>query len=325
VKYEVTAVQVSNLFPLVAPDAAGKERAASLTLESFPARTAEVGALTVRRILPVRERRMVGPWCFFDRFGPMSFVFGKPMDVAPHPHIGLQTVSWLLSGEIMHNDSAGGQGLLHPGELNLMTAGAGIAHAEETPPAQSGKLDGVQLWVALPDAHRHSEPSFTHYSDIPVAELPGGRLVVIMGEAANVRSPAKTLSPIVALEVVVDKGAELELPLDPAFEHAFVILEGDSAFEKRSLPRDTLHYLGIARDRLSFFSREGARLLLLGGPPFGETVLMWWNFVARTTQEIEDAREDWLQHRRFGDATAYRGPRLEAPPLHVNLAKGRRP
>ena len=154
---------MSNLFPLPAAETAGAERPASLTFESFPARSAEVGALTVRRILPVHQRRMVGPWCFFDRFGPMSFASGKPMDVAPHPHIGLQTVSWLMSGEILHNDSTGGEGLLHPGELNLMTAGAGIAHSEETPPTQSGKLDGVQLWVALPETHRNMAPFFMHY------------------------------------------------------------------------------------------------------------------------------------------------------------------
>ena len=311
---------MSNLFPTtVAAEAAGGEHSASFTLESFPARTAEVGALTVHRILPVRERRMVGPWCFFDRFGPMSFSAGKPMDVAPHPHIGLQTVSWLVSGEIIHNDSTGGEGLLHPGQLNLMTAGSGIAHSEETPPAPSGKLEGVQLWVALPEAHRHMAPFFMHYSDIPVAELSGGRVAVVMGEVANVRSPAKTFSPLVAAEVVIDKGAGLELPLDPAFEHCVVILEGDTAFGKQSLARDTLHYLGIGRDELSLSSREGARVMLLGGTPFGETILMWWNFVARTAQEIEEAREDWEQHRRFGDVSAYHGSRLPAPPLHLKL------
>src|SRR2546428_4857967 len=154
---------MSNLFPSFAAETAGGERSASHTLESFPARRAEVGAMTVRRILPVRERRMIGPWCFFDRFGPMSFTFGKPMDVAPHPHIGLQTVSWLLSGEVLHNDSTGGEGLLHPGELNLMTAGAGIAHSEETPPTESGKLDGGQLLVAPAEAHRHMAPLLMPY------------------------------------------------------------------------------------------------------------------------------------------------------------------
>jgi redox-sensitive bicupin YhaK (pirin superfamily) len=307
---------MSNLFPAPAAETASEQASATPTVESFPARTAEIGALTVRRMLPVRQRRMVGPWCFFDRFGPLSFSSGKPMDVAPHPHIGLQTVSWLLSGELTHNDSTGGESLLHPGQLNLMTAGAGIAHSEETPPAQSGKLDGVQLWVALPEAHRHVAPFFTHYPDIPVAELSGGRAAVIMGQLANVRSPAKTLSPLVASELVIDPGAQPELPLDPAFEHAIVILEGDAALGKQSLARDTLHYLGMGRAALSLFSREGARVLLLGGTPFGEKILMWWNFVARNTQEIEAAREDWEQHRRFGDVTAYHGLRLKAPPLN---------
>jgi len=310
---------MSDLFPSSAAETAGEERPAGVIFESFPARTTEVGALTVRRILPVRPRRMVGPWCFFDRFGPMSFASGKPMDVAPHPHIGLQTVSWLMSGEVMHNDSTGGEGLLHPGQLNLMTAGAGIAHSEETPPAQSGKLDGVQLWVALPEAHRKTAPFFVHYREIPVAELSGGRVAVIMGEVAHVQSPAATFSRLVASEVVINRGAALELPLDPAFEHAIVVLEGEAAFGEQSLASDTLHYLGIDRNQLSLSSREGARVMLLGGPPFGEAILMWWNFVARTTQEIEDAREDWEQRRSFGEVTAYHGSRLKAPPLHLPL------
>ena len=294
---------MSNLFPSPA------------TLESLSPRVAEVGALTVRRLLPVRERRTVGPWCFFDRFGPLTFSSGKPLDVAPHPHIGLQTVSWLVSGEILHNDSIGGEGLLHAGELNLMTAGAGIAHSEETPDAQSGKLDGVQLWVALPEAHRHSAAAFTHYSEIPVLDVSGGRVTVVMGEVNRVRSPAITFSPLLAAEIVIDRGAAVELPLDRSFEHCFVVLDGDAAIEKHSLPRDTLHYLGVGHDGLSISSQEGGRVLLLGGTPFGETIVMWWNFVARTRQEIQDAREDWEQRRRFGDVKAYRGARLDAPAL----------
>jgi redox-sensitive bicupin YhaK (pirin superfamily) len=261
----------------------------------------------------------VGPWCFFDRFGPLRFASGKPMDVAPHPHIGLQTVSWLRAGEILHNDSIGGEGLLHPGELNLMTAGSGIAHAEETPATQSGKLDGVQLWIALPDAHRQATPSFKHHADIPVVDLPGGHCAVIMGEISNVRSPAKALSPLIALELVIDKGSRVDLPLDTGFEHAFVIVDGDVSVDGQDLAIDTLHYLGQGRADLSASSREGAAAILLGGPPFQETILMWWNFVARTAAEIEQAREDWEQYRRFGEVKAYRGPRLPAPPLSLRL------
>jgi quercetin 2,3-dioxygenase len=247
----------------------------------------------------------------------VTFTSGKPMDVAPHPHIGLQTVSWLLSGEVVHNDSIGGEGLLHPGELNLMTAGAGIAHAEETPSGHAGELDGVQLWVALPDVHRHCRPSFAHYSDVPVVTVVGGRVTIVMGEIGNTRSPAKTLSPLVAAEVAVDAGATVDLPVNPAFEHAVVILRGDAAFENQSLPGDTMHYLGVGRANLPFSTQQGARILLLGGPPFGEAILMWWNFVARTPEEMEQAREDWVQCRRFGEVTKYRGPRLEAPALHL--------
>src|SRR5437762_3211347 len=206
---------MSNLLPAAAPEPCVSEPTAAPTLEALPGRLTDLAGLPIRRLLPRSQRRLVGPWCFLDSYGPLTFSAGKPMDVAPHPHIGLQTVSWLVSGEIIHNDSTGGEGLLHPGQLNLMTAGSGIAHSEETPPAPSGKLEGVQLWVALPEAHRHMAPFFMHYSDIPVAELSGGRVAVVMGEVANVRSPAKTFSPLVAAEVVIDKGAGLELPLDP--------------------------------------------------------------------------------------------------------------
>src|SRR5882762_10044661 len=151
---------MSNLIPSPDVSVSIPPSSAGPAIEAFPSRKAEVGVLSVRRALPVRQRRTIGPWCFFDHFGPIRFTAGKPMDVAPHPHIGLQTVSWLFEGEVLHNDSLGSQGLLHAGELNLMTAGAGIAHAEETPSAPSGTLNGVQLWVALPDPHRHSAPSF---------------------------------------------------------------------------------------------------------------------------------------------------------------------
>jgi quercetin 2,3-dioxygenase len=286
------------------------------TLEAFPARTAELGALRVRRILPVRQRRMVGPWCFFDRFGPTSFTAGKPLDVAPHPHIGLQTVSWLLSGEVLHNDSLGSQGLLRPGELNLMTAGAGIAHAEETPAGSFGRLDGVQLWIALPDSDRRAAPSFVHHTDIPMMAFSGAEVAVIMGQIGKVRSPARTFSPLVTADVAIHKVDRLELPLDEAFEHAVVLLEGSVTVEEQPLSKDTLYYMGTNRAGLVLSSDEGARVLMLGGLPFREPIVMWWNFVAGSIGEIEEAREDSEQHRRFGDVAAYRGLRMEAPPFH---------
>src|SRR5262245_61975058 len=149
--------------------------------ERFPARETSLGTLKILRALPVRQRRLVGPWCFLDRFGPLSFGDAKPMDVAPHPHIGLQTVSWLLQGEIVHNDSLGNEALLRPDGVNVMTSGGGIAHAEETPPKNSGLLNGVQLWIALRDADRNGQASFQHIKEVPIVEQAGGIVRVFAG------------------------------------------------------------------------------------------------------------------------------------------------
>jgi redox-sensitive bicupin YhaK (pirin superfamily) len=258
----------------------------------------------------------VGPWCFLDSYGPLSFSSGKPMDVAPHPHIGLQTVSWLLEGELLHNDSLGLTGPAGPGVLNLMTAGRGIAHSEETPAQNAGRLRGVQLWVALPGGRRETAPSFEQHTTPPVVELEGGRATLIMGVLDGVRSPAHAFSPIVGAEASAGPGCRLVLPLDPGFEHALVPLEGSCRLDGQALSIDTLYYLGCGRRELLLLTeREPLRTLLLGGAPFGETVLMWWNFVARTTEEIVAAREDWEAGRRFGEVGAYEGPRLAAPPF----------
>ncbi len=307
--------RVSNLAPTNAaePCAADPGRP---TLQELPGRLTDLGGLAIRRLLPRSQRRLVGPWCFLDAYGPLSFSSGKPMDVAPHPHIGLQTVSWLLEGEVVHHDSLGLEGTAAPGVLNLMTAGRGIAHAEETPAANAGRLQGVQLWVALPEASRETAPAFQSHRALPVVELDGGRVTVILGELAGARSPGRAFSPIVGADVSVTPGGRLVLPLEPEFEHALVPLAGDCRLEDQPLAVDTLYYLGCGRRELALRSeREPARALLIGGAPFGETVLMWWNFVARTTDEIVAAREDWEAGRRFGAVTAYSGERIPAPPF----------
>jgi quercetin 2,3-dioxygenase len=288
-------------------------------IETYPARTTELGSLKIVRALPRRNRRMVGPWCFLDRYGPVSFSDEKAMDVAPHPHMGLQTVSWLLEGEIIHNDSLGCEALMRAGQLNLMTSGKGIAHSEETPEGNSGRLDGLQLWVALPDEHQYTTPVFDHYASLPRLEFSAGHVIVVLGELLGQRSPARTFSPIVGAEISIHKG-ELVLPLTRDFEHAFFLLDGDVAFEGQQLGHETLHYLGGSRDEVSLRANEDARVLLIGGEPFDQPVLMWWNFVARTHEEMERAREDWAQHRRFGEVKAYRGQRLAAPELNVTLS-----
>lgn len=283
--------------------------------ERFPARETSLGTLKILRALPIRQKRLVGAWCFLDRFGPLSFSEAKPMDVAPHPHIGLQTVSWLIQGEIVHKDSLGSEALLRPRGVNVMTSGAAIAHSEETPQKNSGLLNGVQLWIALPDVDRHGPASFQHIDEVPIVEQAGGIVSVFAGSVPGCSSPAKHFSPLLGVDIALHASACLELPLDHSFEHAVLLLTGAAEIEGQPIDTMSLWYLGTNRSSVEFKSRNAARLLLIGGPPFPEKILMWWNFVARTPEEIGEARSDWQGHRRFGEVTAYDGPRLDAPPL----------
>ncbi|HET7295283.1 MAG TPA: pirin family protein [Vicinamibacteria bacterium] len=306
---------MSNLAPAESAELCAGEPA-SPTFEALTGRLTDLAGLSIRRLLPRSRRRMVGPWCFLDAYGPLSFRSGKPIDVAPHPHVGIQTVSWLLEGEVLHNDSLGLSGSAVPGTLNLMTAGRGIAHSEETPASNTGRLKGVQLWVALPAASRETEPGFEQHRALPVVELDGGRATVFLGALAGARSPARCYSPVVGADVAGEPERRLALPLDRGFEHALVVLGGGGRLGDERLAPDTLYYLGCGRSQLLLQAeRDGLRLLVLGGAPFGETILMWWNFVARTTEEIVAAREDWQAGRRFGEVRAYAGPRLDAPPF----------
>ncbi len=280
-----------------------------------PHRSLEVklSGLAIQRALPVRGRRTVGPWCFLDRFGPVAFAEGKPMDVGAHPHIGLQTVSWILEGEIVHFDTLGNEAVLRPGGVNVMTAGAGIAHAEETPRQNSGRLSGVQLWIALEDAERNRVASFQHVAQTPTLVLPGGLARVFCGQLESAVSAAKVFSDLVGADLSVHPGESLSIPLDRTFEHALFLLEGDAAFENEPLEHRTLYYLAPGRSYGSLRSGAGARLLLLGGAPFDEPLLMWWNFVARSPDEIRSARADWEERVRFGEIPGFTGERLKAP------------
>jgi len=294
--------------------------ASAPVLESYPARQAALpGGLLARRALPRAGRRLVGPWCFLDHYGPLAFGAGKPMDIGPHPHIGLQTVTWLIEGEALHRDSLGHEQLIRPGQLNLMTAGFGISHAEETPARNSGRLHGVQLWVALPDSRRHDPPSFDHYAELPVAVLGAARAVVLMGELDGVRSPANAHSRMVGADIVADADGEVDVPLDASFEHAVVLIGGHAALGSLTLEPATLYYLGSGRATASLTARAGSRFMLLGGQPFGERILMWWNFVGRTPEEIEQARNDWERGSRFGAVPARAADRIPAPPLSTRI------
>src|SRR5688572_8052314 len=238
---------MSNLAPTATPETCVSEPADRPALEALPGRLTDLGGLAIRRLLPRSQRRLVGPWCFLDAFGPLTFAAGKPMDVAPHPHIGLQTVSWLLEGEVLHNDSLGLHGLGARGVLNLMTAGRGIAHSEETPSPNSGRLAGLQLWVALPGASREIAPSFEQHTDLPVVELDGGQATLIMGQLGTATSPARAFSPMVGAELTGTPGRPIAVPLAAAHEHALVLLDGDGQLDGQPLAADTLYYVGRGR------------------------------------------------------------------------------
>ena len=268
----------------------------------------------VRRLLPQRVLRTVGAWCFADHYGPDDVSHSEGMKVPPHPHTGLQTVSWLLEGEIVHRDSLGSLQRVGPGELSLMTSGEGISHSEESPALDRPPvLSGVQLWVALPESARHGEAAYEHHTDLPVVEHGRLRATVVLGEHAGVSSPGTTYTRLIGLDVHV--GGAGVLPLEEAFEHAAFVLEGTAAFDGQELEVGRLLELGTGRSELAV-SGEGARVMLLGGVPLGEPLVLWWNFVCRSAEEVVQAREDWeARAERFGEVVGYPGDRLSAPPL----------
>ena len=284
--------------------------------EPLEGREVALGRYTVvRRYLPTRGRRTVGAWCFLDHFGPEDVTTGPGMRVPLHPHTGLQTVTWLLDGEVVHQDTVGSHQPVRAGELNLMTAGRGIAHVEESPEVRPPTLHGLQLWVALPSEARDEPPRFEHHGELPRVDLDGAVATVLVGEVAGARSPATAYTPLLGVDVALDAGADVRLPLDRAFEHAALVTEGAADVDGERLGRGEMVYLGTGRDELDVISGEPARLLLLGGAPFEEPLVMWWNFVARSHEEIVAARADWEAGRRFGDVVGYTGERLPAPPM----------
>lgn len=288
------------------------------SIEHYPTRDTELGGgLKIRRALPHRDRRLVGPWVFLDHFGPLNIGPGESgMRVGPHPHIGLQTVSWLFEGEVLHRDSLGYKQLIRPGQLNLMTAGCGIAHSEETPALHPPLLHGLQFWVALPSSHKDVYPAFEHHPELPRAERDGMQVHVFAGEALGARTPAHYYSPIAGLDVTLTDSGTRVLPLNPDFEYALLPVQGECEAEGEVLAPDALHYLGVGRESITLGNKAPARFGLFGGAPFGEKVILWWNFVAHTPEEILRARADWEQERpRFGAVKGYNGPRLDAPPI----------
>ena len=278
---------------------------------------------TVRRLLPLRQRRMIGAWCFIDHFGPDD-VTGRPgMQVPPHPHTGLQTVTWLVDGVVEHRDSLGSNQPIWPGQLNVMTAGWGIAHSEYTPPEHPPSMHGLQLWIALPDDCRHDPPRFEHHPHLPVHQQGDATITVVAGEFAGIRSPARVHSPLLGAEVLFAGAGTVHLPVGPGYEHGVLVMAGTATVADADLVPGSLLYLGPDRSDISIEVSGPARLFLLGGEPFEEPLLMWWNFVGRSHDEIVAAREDWMAGRRFGPVTGCTADPLPAPEMPTVRLKAR--
>jgi redox-sensitive bicupin YhaK (pirin superfamily) len=287
-------------------------------LEGAPVALGGTRGFEVTRTLPNRQRRMVGAWCFLDAYGPHLIGSSDGMRVGPHPHTGLQTVTWLVAGEVLHRDSLGNRQEIRPGQLNLMTAGRGISHSEQTPLEHSGVLQGVQLWVALPHAVRDLGPAFAHHADLPVVLDGGLSATILMGTLAGATSPAACHTPLVGAEIRLGPSAAGSLPLRPDFEYAVLALDGAATVADVPLKPGPLLYLGSGRSSVRLSAESPARVLLLGGEPFEERLVMWWNFVARDHDEIVQMRADWADETpRFGTVVGYDGPRLPAPPMPI--------
>lgn len=267
----------------------------------------------IRRSLPHRKIRMIGAWCFLDHYGPTPQV--DAMNVAAHPHTGLQTVSWLYSGEIEHCDSLGSWQRIRPGELNIMTSGHGIAHSERSI-AESGDLHGVQLWVVLPNEHRDHEPMFRHHADLPAIDVGGIRGRLILGEFAGVRSGVEVFSDLVGVELRPESGAKYEVPLREDFEYGFHVASGQAMVGAELVEPGDLLYLPPGRSDIEIETGEDSIVLMIGGRPFDEEVIMWWNFIGRTQDEIEQMRSEWNAGAdRFPSFTDNIGGRIPAPEL----------
>lgn len=286
-----------------------------LTLEPREVPLGGVRNIFVLRTLPHRNLPTIGAWCFLDRFGPAE----TKMRVEPHPHIGLQTVTWPLVGEIRHRDTIGSDVDLRRGQLNLMTAGHGIAHSEYSVGEDATPLDALQFWVALPsDA---TAPGFEQHTELPEVSVPASSgddatATVVLGRFAGVDSPATVFTPIVGAELRIAAGSVVSLPLTAAWENAIVLVEGDAQVEEHQMTQNEMLYLGDSRDSVQVSSTEGALMFLLGGEPFAEDLVMWWNFAGRTHDEIVEARDAWeAGSDRFGHVIGHGSERIPAPPL----------
>lgn len=272
---------------------------ATCEVEVTESHVARVGDFQVRRALPRRQRRTVGSWCFVDHMGPTDVRPGRGIDVGPHPHIGLQTVTWLTKGEILHRDSLGSEQLVQPGQLNLMTAGHGVSHSEEGT-SYAGPVEGVQFWVAQPEATRHGAAGFEHHALLPELDLENGVATVFVGELEGIASPARRDTDHVGLDLSLRPGSSV-VPLREEHEYALVVVEGEVLVGTSVITPGHLAYFGTGRSEGPLTVAAPARAMLIGGVPFPEPILMWWNYVGRTRDEVGTAHREWSEgSQRFG-------------------------
>ena len=297
-------------------------------LEILEPRDVPLGGLrsmNVRRTLPQKSRSLIGAWCFADHYGPGQVAETGGMTVAPHPHTGLQTVSWLFEGEIEHRDSIGSHAMVRPGELNLMTAGAGISHSEVSTP-ETSVLHGVQLWVALPEDAREMSPAFEHV--VPQEAVDAGlSCKVFIGSWLGQTSPATVHTPLLGAELVLQPRMSVDLPLEPDFEHGVLVDSGELTVGGAPVGRSALAYLPRGTRSLDLTAGDTpARVVLLGGQPLDEEILMWWNFIGRSHDEIVEYRRQWQSEIAafaagepastvFGRVAGYPGNPLPAPEM----------
>lgn len=284
------------------------------SIQRLTARKAEIGGgITVARTLPSRLRRTIGAWCFLDHAGPAIFTPGNGLRVGPHPHTCLQTFTWMLDGEIFHRDSLGHAQMIRPGQVNLMTAGQGISHTEESPAGET-RAHAAQLWIALPANRPDIAPAFDHYPDLPRWQENGCTFTLLAGAHGGRTAPVKIYSPLIGMDLFAAEAAELTLALDPDFEYGLMPLEGAVEVAGEPFAADELAYLSCGEDHLPLKLDGGTRALLIGGQPFTDEITIWWNFVGHSKAYITQAQRDWaVGSPRFGQVQGFDGPRLTAP------------
>lgn len=293
----------------------------NLLIERLQARKGSLGeGMEIARILPVRGRRMIGAWCFLDHLGPIAFEAGQGMHVGAHPHTRLQTFTWMIEGEIMHRDSLGSEQIIRPAQVNLMTAGHGISHTEDsvTPGA---RLHAAQLWIALPDAVAEQAPAFAHYPQVPQWQEQGCAWSLMAGSYGDRVAPTQLFSPLVGLEVLSEHGAQINLDLQPDFEYGLCALTGGFALPQatqadlQTFAMDELAYIAPGCSQLQLHVEPGTRLLVIGGEPFAEPITMWWNFIGPDMESVRSYRAAWeANDPRFGSVPGATR-RLAAPAL----------